>query len=164
MARYVLVAFDQDKDAEEFVQSVGRRGGFFFLGTDGHFRTANVPEDPTTSNAFVRGVWQKPTKFCDCQPSSKKQDRGYSRSKKYSWWVHKDCGKPTKLWASGEHFFYSLGRNLLPVSTEAPEWRGEGVHGHNWDEATKQWIHHETGKIWNPGEALERLRTQYGLP
>lgn len=162
MARYVLVAFDDDKVANEFVQAVERPGGFFFLGTDGHFRTVNVSDEP--GKAFVRGVWQKPTKFCDCQPSGRKQERGYTRGKKYSWWVHKDCGKPTSLWASGEHFFYSLGRNLLPVSSNAPEWRGEGIHGHNWDEETKQWIHHETGEPWNPKEALEKIRTQYGLP
>jgi hypothetical protein len=163
MARYVLVAFDNDIAADEFVQAVERPGGFFFLGSDGHFRTANITDDPTNTTAFVRGVWQKATKFCDCQPGGKKQERGFTRSKKYAWWVHADCGKPTKLWASGEHFFYSLGKNLLPVSAEAPEWRGEGVHGHNWDPETKQWIHHETGEVWNPGKALADLRTKYGF-
>jgi hypothetical protein len=56
MARYVLVAFDNDSAANEFVQAVERPGGFFFLGSDGHFRTANITDDPTSTTAFVRGV------------------------------------------------------------------------------------------------------------
>lgn len=163
MARYVLVAFDKDSDADEFVAAVERPGGFFFLGRDGHFRTTNIPDDPTQGQTFVRGMWQKPTKFCECQPSGKKQERGYTRSKKYAWWVHADCGKPTALWARGEHFFYSLGKNLLPVSANAPEWRGEGVHGHNWDPVKKVWIHHLTGEEWNPVEELAKRRKAYGF-
>jgi hypothetical protein len=160
MARYVLLAVNDDTAADELVEAVTRQGGFFFLGKDGHFRTANIVDDPDTTNIFVRGMWQKPTKFCDCTGV----DKSFTRSKKYSWWVHSKCGKPTELWASGEHFFYSLGRNLLPVSEQAPEWRGEGVHGHNWNPETKQWEHHATGEPWKPQEKLAQLRKQFGLP
>lgn len=160
MARYVLLAVSDDHLADELVEAVGRQGSFFFLGKDGHFRTANVPDDPNSASVFVRGMYQKPTKFCECTGV----DKSFTRSKKYSWWVHSACGKPTELWARGEHFFYSLGTNLLPVSTNAPEWRGQGVHGHNWNPDTKQWEHHETGEPWDPMKKLAELRSQGGLP
>lgn len=155
-----MVAFDDDATADEFVEAVSRPGGFFFLGKDGHFRTTN--NDESATKAFVRGMWQRPTKFCDCG-ITKANKKPYARSKKYGWWVHKDCAKPEKLWADGEHYYYSLGTNLLPVSADAPEWRGNGVYGHNWDENTKQWIHHETGLPWNPEEEGRRLRERLGF-
>jgi len=154
MAMYLLLRIEDDNDAAALVS---------LLHNGGSVPIATPNGDTVEIDIIARALYKCPTKFCDCQPGGKKQERGFTRSKKYAWWVHADCGKPTKLWASGEHFFYSLGKNLLPVSAEAPEWRGEGVHGHNWDPETKQWIHHETGEVWNPGKALADLRTKYGF-
>lgn len=154
MAMYMLLRFDDDTDALAIVQ---------LLLEGGSVPIATPTGDVVEVVPIPRGLYKCPTKFCEC-PVARKADKAYTRSKKYSWWVHKDCGKPTVLWASGEHFFYSLGKNLLPVSANAPEWRGEGVHGHNWDPEKKQWIHHETGEPWNPTEALKRLKESYGLP
>jgi hypothetical protein len=90
-------------------------------------------------------MWQAPTKFCSCD--SRERAKGFSKSKKYAWWVHAACGKPTMHWAKavGERLFLALGKNLLPVTDDAPEWRGSGVHGHRWDEEKKQWINISTG-------------------
>lgn len=57
MARYVVVAFDDDKTSEEFIAAVERPGGFFFLGSDGHFRIVNIPDDSASTKAFVRAAF-----------------------------------------------------------------------------------------------------------
>lgn len=103
MAKYVLLAFDSDTEANEFVEAV---------------------QDRTSREEFtVRGVWKKPTKFCECTSGNIKQ-RGWTRGKKFGWWVCDRCHKPSKAWAQGDVWYNSLGTNLLPVSHEAPEYRG----------------------------------------
>lgn len=156
MARYVLLAFDNNKEADEFINAVGIEGGIFFVGADTHFKNIN-PE-----KTFVRGLWARPTQFCECGGSGKMR-QGYARGAKFGWWVHNACGKPTKGWANGDHYYPALGKNLLPVSKEAPEWRGEGVANHRFDETTKQYIHVETGEVWDPQKSLERFKQELGL-
>lgn len=80
MARYVLVEFDDNDEADNFVQILN--GGDF----DGHTATASP------GSMRVRAVWFKPTKFCDCKDIS----NGEGRGKKYGMWAHKTCGKPRK--------------------------------------------------------------------
>lgn len=116
MARYVLLAFDDNEKADEFVEACQETGivgaNAYEMGTLTHF----APE--------VRAVYQMPTKFCDCTVG--KGGRGFTRGKKYGWWVHSTCGKPTRAWARGEHWFTALGRNLLERTPQAPEYRGDG--------------------------------------
>lgn len=121
MARYVLLSFDNDQEADEFVAAFQRPGGAFYMGADGHFHQTD--EEGT----FVRAMYQKPTKFCDCGtatglPFARKSS--YTRSLKYGWMVHTQCKKPTTNWASGEGWYAALGTNLLPITGRAPEWRG----------------------------------------
>lgn len=112
MAKYVLLSFDDDKAADEFVQRF----------------TDDVQERATYQRigiyAFVRAVYKKPTKFCECTGV---KNRGFTRGKKFGWWVCAQCGKPTSAWAAGAHWFLALGKNLLPVDNRAPEYRGDGV-------------------------------------
>lgn len=151
MARYVVLSFQNDSDADEFVNAFNSQGGVFFVGSDTHFK--NVREGD-----HVRGMYQRPTKFCDCAGAGKLEKRtGYSQGKKFGWWVHTGCGKPARAWTNGDHFHAALGKNLLPVSAEAPEWRGSGIPGHVWNEETKQWEHVETGKPWNAKEHFESI-------
>jgi hypothetical protein len=151
VARYVLVAFDSDAEADAFANAMTIEGGVFYMGQDTHFKNVN----PVT--AFVRGLWQKPTKYCSCTSADMKgRKETYTRGKKYGWWVHNICGKPTAQWSRGDHFFQSLGVNLLPVTKNAPEWRGKGVYGHNYDEARKVWVHAETGEDYD----IEKARKE----
>lgn len=78
MAMYVLVEFDEDQEAKDFIADVEKLG---------------VPK--------VRGMYKKPTQFCDCPPEVVKEkstngrgERLTSRGKKYGWWVHLCCKKP----------------------------------------------------------------------
>lgn len=110
MARYVLLAFDDDKVADVFVEAMqtSQRDG--------------MPTVPQRTD--VRGVYKKPTKFCDCHGIKK---RGFFRGPKWGWWVCSQCGRPTVGWGRGDHWFLALGKNLLPVGGMATEYRGDGV-------------------------------------
>jgi hypothetical protein len=136
IARHVLLSFDSNEEAEAFVASVQKMQGALVAKTveDGGTQIVGV-------QASVRGVYMKPTKFCGCPHS--KDDKGSARGKKYGLWVHAGCGMPTRKYAEEtrwEGTYSSLGRNLLPVDAEHPEWRGEGVRGHRWDPEQKVWI------------------------
>jgi hypothetical protein len=125
MAKYILLSFDDNEKAEGFITACQETG-----------ITAQVrhePENPEHGSALlwehftpdVRAVYQMPTKFCTCLGGKKT----FTRGKKYGWWVHADCGKPTQAWATGSHWFQALGRNLLPKTPQAPEYRGDGNWG-----------------------------------
>ena len=113
MAKYVLLAFDSDAEADEFVAAVSRFD----------IKQQNTEGFIDTVKATVRGIWKKPTKFCECTSGNIKQ-RGWTRGKKFGWWVCDKCYKPSPAWARGDLWYNSLGVNLLPVSFEAPEYRG----------------------------------------
>jgi len=71
MAKYVVVEFANDEEADAFAATLADAGA--------------------ASSLSVKGVFKKPTQFCTCPPSDKSV-----RGKKYGWWVHKDCGKPKR--------------------------------------------------------------------
>lgn len=119
MAKYVLLAFDNDDEADKFVEATQQRQGVL---NDNDCPC--YPEDGAHIKADVRGVYRKPTKFCSC---TSYKHRGFRRGTKYGWWVCAQCGKPTIGWGRGDHWFLALGKNLLPVSNTAPEYRGDGV-------------------------------------
>jgi hypothetical protein len=148
MAMYILVAIPGDKDAQQFVKEVNS-GKVFYRNEDGTY--AQIPE-----GTFVRGLWKKPTLFHEDLPAHVDKQTGYVRSPNYGWYVCSGCGRPSKLWAEGDHWYTALGTNMLPVSPTAPEWRGKGVRGHVYNAERKEWISVHTGKPWDgkrlPGE------------
>ena len=115
MARYVLVSFDDNEKADTFVTACQDTGILGVVSNEDASMRHFAPE--------VRAVYQMPTKFCDCTDG---KNRKFTRGKKYGWWVHSLCGKPTRAWARGEHWFQALGRNLLAKTPQAPEYRGDG--------------------------------------
>ena len=86
MARYVLVQFDDNGEADAFVKALSIEGGVFFMGADGHFRNSTVEK------VNVLGVFAKPSKFCECA----KPGDNLVRGAKLGWLVHRGCGKPLK--------------------------------------------------------------------
>jgi hypothetical protein len=81
MARYVLLEFDDNAEADNFVNMLN--GGDF----DGH--PAEVMPGGTVR---VRGVYFKPTLFCECPNPGDRSARG----EKWGLWIHRDCGKPKR--------------------------------------------------------------------
>ena len=72
MARYVLLEFDKDEDAEAFSGLI-------------------IQDKDTPGVAMrVRGIFKKPTLFCECADKGDKSVRG----EKWGWWLHRKCGKP----------------------------------------------------------------------
>jgi hypothetical protein len=116
MAKYVLLAFDSDADADAFVADTMSEG-YVYGGAGGHLE--NLSEVRCT----VRGVWKKPTQFCQCV-GGRKMSRSFTRGLKYGWWVCVTCHKPTIASARGDMWYSALGTNLLPISENAPEYRG----------------------------------------
>jgi hypothetical protein len=74
MAKYVVLAFDNDEDADSFSGTI-LHGGPSAVGT-----------------IQIAGIFKKPTLFCECPGVSDKSVRGA----KWGWWLHKDCGKPKR--------------------------------------------------------------------
>lgn len=101
MPRRVLVEFDDNDAAKKFVERVN-----------------GVYGQPTNDRDFrITAVWAVPTKFCECEGGRDKMFP-FSRGVKSGWWLHVDCGRPTRRWAIGNHWFASIGRNLLPGNAD----------------------------------------------
>jgi hypothetical protein len=132
MAKYILLAFDSDADADAYTADV-QRTGVVFKNTDVELENLPFEEVPVV----VRGMWKKPTKFCSCIGGGK-QSHGFVRGTKYGWWVCARCHKPTEAWSRGDVWYTALGTNLLPIAEDAPEYRGPLHKKHpGYEEGTK---------------------------
>ncbi len=116
MAVYVLLSFEDDEEAKDFVRG----------------KVLDNPYLPT-----VCGVFKKPTVFCE-EPTTRhgkgKTGVGWTRGKKYGWWVCTFCGKPSGIAATAgsTKWELALGTNLLPpelspveFEIRLPGWRSE---------------------------------------
>lgn len=127
----VVLEFEDEENAKEFVGNTITTGGV--VGEE----VSNYVEDG--NNFYVAkliGVFKKPTKYCDPMDGHRgsKTSAGWTRGKKYGWWVCAKCGKPTERWASGSLWPFSLGFNLLPKSI-APWAQAEG----GWQSGVATW-------------------------
>lgn len=118
MARYVMLSFDHNDEAEAFIKAVQRKDGVIYSKP---LEGAEFQYMPLPENVFVRGVWAKPTSFCPGLSCT--GNKGFTRGQKFGWWVCATCKKPRKGWADGDPWYVALGNNLLPVSEQAPEFR-----------------------------------------
>lgn len=87
MARYILLEVDDNKDADAIHRSVEQGTLFFSRNKDD-----GTGEYGYAQGVRVRGVFAKPTTFCECPNPGDKSSRG----KKWGWWIHVECGKPEK--------------------------------------------------------------------
>src|SRR3954465_9262450 len=78
MAKYVLVAFDDDNVADQFVKEFDPNG--------------YVPGDLGLPGRVV-AEFKKPTQFCRCTPEQKRGTVGVTGSK-FGWFVCGRCKKP----------------------------------------------------------------------
>lgn len=87
MARYVILRFEDNGQAEAFIKSVQQNDVFF----------SHKNEDGTGSYGYIDkvrpvGLFAGPTLYCECPPHSETD----ARSQKYGWWVHRKCSKPRR--------------------------------------------------------------------
>jgi hypothetical protein len=118
MAVHVLLEFDNDEDAKAYA----------------------IALQTYRSKYRLRGIWKKATLFCDNSDGhrGKKTESGYTRGKKYGWWVCGTCGKPSKAWAGGHRWFGALGTNLLPLALLSEEDAAEEYRPVGW-RSGQQW-------------------------
>jgi hypothetical protein len=124
VAKYLLLQCDNEEIADLIVKAIQE-------GNLGCYQE-NIGESdpPGWSQIFgglkLRALFKKPTKFCECTNVKK---RGFTRGQKYGWWVCDQCKRPTQGWARLELAYQVFGKNLLPPSEDAPEYRGDGNWG-----------------------------------
>ncbi|HVI78682.1 MAG TPA: hypothetical protein VM715_11085 [Candidatus Acidoferrum sp.] len=65
----------------------------------------------------VVGVFKAPTVYCDNTDGhrGKKTEAGWTRGKKYGWWVCGKCKKPTETWSKNLNAVLGAAKNLLPT-------------------------------------------------
>ena len=126
MAVYVLVAFDNDVHAKEWIKTqqmyAERRRNLTEEQID---RIAGV-----TGNYDVVAMYKKPTLFCNVLDGQHKTNRrviGFTKGHKYGWWVCAACNKPREMYVQAILDNNSFGFNLLPKSN--PEVPVEKVSG-----------------------------------
>jgi len=98
-ARYVLLAIPDDKQAEQYIQSI-IDGKTVFAATDpetGEYHMVELKAD-------VMGLYAYPTSFCTCA-----NPKAPARGAKLGWWVNTCCNKP----APGRQ---QMPNNLLDVA------------------------------------------------
>lgn len=99
--RYVVLAIEDNDIAQQLCDEVAESS------------SKGMPFVP--QGASVIGMFAVPTKYCD--PSDghrgKKTEAGWTRGKKYGWWVCGACKKPTRAWALNLNALMSSARNLL---------------------------------------------------
>lgn len=74
MAKYILLQFNDDKEADAFASTIADAG--------------------EASSLTVRGVFKKPTMFCDCVKGTSPEKN--VKGNKWGWWLCKVCHKPKK--------------------------------------------------------------------
>lgn len=90
MARYVLIEFANDAEAEEFV----------------HIVESSEPKSLYVTG-HIAGVFQKPTKFCKCTAEQRRGTIG-ARGSKYGWFICGKCRRPAR---NGNQTLYNLLEN-----------------------------------------------------
>jgi hypothetical protein len=112
MAVYVVLEFANDEEAKKLVQEEFTLRGHLM----GNPPVLIIPY-------VVVGVFKRPTIFCECTLT--KTGHSFTRGRKYGWWVHAKCGKPTPRWGSRDGWFSFMGTNLLPAELSG-EYRPQG--------------------------------------
>jgi hypothetical protein len=107
LAKYLVLSFEDDEDADAVVAEILSHAP----------NQLGISVEPGQFYACtVLAVYKKPTKFCKCTSIKK---RGWTRGKKYGWWVCDQCKKPSEKATRPEAV--TTYRNLLstPSSSEA---------------------------------------------
>lgn len=77
-------------------------------------------DDEATLDHFIksddtRAIYRRPTTFCTCEIGSRKKGGGWTRGKKYGWWVCAVCKKPSSYVHAEDNILMAgpFGFNLL---------------------------------------------------
>lgn len=101
MAKYVLLSFDNDEDADILLRDAQEY-------PDGRLLT---PVQENDLPFKIVAVFKKPTQFCQCTPEERRGTVG-TRGRKYGWYV---CGRCKKPAANGSQVIYNLLEGDIPA-------------------------------------------------
>lgn len=102
----VVLTFEDDEQAMTLVESVLDDYGIHVPYRQG------TPDDFQQVHGEVMGIYKHPTMFCECL-SGKKTQMGFTRGKKWGWWVCGQCSKPKRVYWKNIFEHNGLGDNLL---------------------------------------------------
>lgn len=126
MARFVVLSFDNNEEAEDFTKALS--DGTIFYTKPHDDRDYQLVELKGAAEAL--GLFMKPTQFCTCVPtgnSAQAKKKPFSQGKKYGLWVH-TCGKPIAMsWENIGHKLTGFGYNLLIPEADRHEHHGKDV-------------------------------------
>lgn len=131
MPYFVLIEFDDDEKAKKYVQDTLSKEEFH----------EGLLLDPVPIFKAV-AVWRKPTMWCDNSDGhrKKKTASGWTRGRKWGWWVCAICGKPSLGWVEGSlwRFDSAFGYNLLPdsITGKRPTFTGRSPEEWTWLESS----------------------------
>lgn len=99
MARLLVLRFEDDEFAEDFIKASGRDTAIL----------SDLYREYTIEAAF-----QMPTKFCNCAH----RGDGWRHSGKHNWWLHHSCGRPSVGWGSNIRTIIATGHDLTENQTK----------------------------------------------
>jgi len=110
LAKYLVLSFENDADADGFIKALQWHEQAMVPYIEQLFDAGNYE----FVDCELVAVYKKPTKFCECTATKK---RGWTRGKKYGWWVCDQCKKPSKV-AATEVSTVTTYRNLLETGEQ----------------------------------------------
>lgn len=124
MARYLVLSFDPNDDAEEFVRDWARHKD------EEGFAPFKTP-DGRVVEAEVVGLYAQPTQYCEkgmpqAHGAGYKM-AGWARGQKFGWWICGVCKKPSKLWGTNVNAVIGAAYNLLGELLQEPTEEKEPV-------------------------------------
>lgn len=115
MARYVVLYFKDNAQAETLLEDWNDALETSSQDEDGNVRVELLtPEQENNVECNIVGFVAAPTVFCDPTDGhrKKKTQSGWTRGKKYGWWVCGICKKPSLIWGHSYRAVISAARNL----------------------------------------------------
>jgi hypothetical protein len=114
--KFIVLRVEDDSLADALVETLNAKPSL-----DLWEKTPADDVTPVPVPVDVVGLFKTPTNFCN--PSDghrgKKTDAGWTRGKKYGWWVCGACKKPTEAWGTNLNAVLSSARNLLAPSPQS---------------------------------------------
>lgn len=121
MARLVVLSFDNDDQAQTLVEDWWEALQSTPANEEGKVRVDLLtPIQENNVQCQIVGVYKKPTLFCNPNDGhrGRKTSGGWTKGKKWGWWVCGTCHKPSLLWGNNINAVLGSARNLLPEITE----------------------------------------------
>ena len=121
MARYVVFSFEDNKEANEFVDMIEDKGRITVTMPRGDGYAGG--ESKLFAGAKLVALTMKPTMFCD--PSDghrgRRLEAGWLKGIKWGLWVCGKCGKPSRRWGSAYQAVIGSAKNLLEEDAPDPK-------------------------------------------